>query len=86
MWKWVCSPACSLHYLTRAAGLVEGSGVVVAPVHIGTVGNNIEPGEAPHGVEYAGALPPESVEVLHDYRAEIERAVDSFNLDGYRGP
>lgn len=87
LWKWTCSPACSVHYLAKAAGPIEDSGVPVTPAHIGTVGDNIGAGAgaAPHGLELTGALPPESVQVLHDYRAEIERAVSSFELNEFRG-
>ena len=86
-WKWVCSPACSIHYLTKAAGPIEDSGVPVTPAHIGTVVNNIDdPGAVPLSLDTAGALPPETAGALrHDYREQIERAVDSFSLNDYRG-
>jgi len=86
MWKWVCSPACSIHYLTKAAGLVEGSGVAVEPASYRHRRNNMDdPGAAPLLLSNAGALPGG---VLHDYRAEVDRIVDAMeprNLDGFRG-
>ena len=85
LWRWVCSPACSIDYLAAAAGLDEPDNASVPGISSGHRRNNMDSREAPVMLDNAGALPGG---VLHDYRGEVDRIVDAItprNLDGFRG-